>query len=86
MFDADSCMLGATMAVVGVVLLSGVAVMGAGQSVGIKHPVLKHDIDPAKTAGYEKAVEPVMAMSEEQMLSFVPEEPRNWCNVRPRRV
>ena len=75
MFDVDSRMLGTTMAVVGVVLLPSVAVMGAGQAVGVKHPVLKHDIDPAKAAEYEKAVERVMAMSVEQLLSFMPDRP-----------
>jgi len=47
---------------------------GAGQAVGIKHPVLEHDIDPARAAEYEKAVERVMAMSEEEMLSWMPEQ------------
>ena len=48
--------------------------MGAGQALGIKHPVLDHRIDPAGAAGYEQAVEQVMAMSEEEMLSYVPEK------------
>ena len=47
---------------------------GAGQAVGIKHPVLEHSIDPARAAEYEKAVERVMAMSEEEMLSWMPEQ------------
>jgi len=53
-----------------------VALIGtvAGQAVGIKHPVLEHSIDPARAAEYEKAVERVMAMSEEEMLSWMPEQ------------
>jgi len=54
--------------------------MGQGQALGIKHPVLDHRIDPANAAGYEKAVEHVMAMSEEEMLSYVPDKPfSRWC-------
>ncbi len=48
---------------------------GAGHAVGIKHPVLQHSINPENAAGYEKGVERVMAMSEEEMLSFVPDSP-----------
>lgn len=48
---------------------------GAGQAVGIRHPVLKHDFDPANAAAYEAAVQGVMAMSEEEMLAFVPDRP-----------
>ena len=29
-----------------------------------KHPVLKHNVDPNRAASYEKAVQPVMAMTE----------------------
>ena len=64
-----------------IVLLAVIAAMaigpalGAGQAVGIKHPVLDHRIDAGSAAGYEKAVERVMSMSEEEMLSFVPEKP-----------
>ncbi|MBM4050474.1 MAG: hypothetical protein FJ279_35720, partial [Planctomycetes bacterium] len=39
----------------------------------MKHPVLDHKIDPKKAATYEKAVERVMAMSEQEMLAFMPE-------------
>jgi len=49
--------------------------LGAGQAVGIKHPVLEYKIDPASAASYEKAVERVMAMDEEEMLSYVPDRP-----------
>jgi len=38
-----------------------------------RHPVLVHGIDSTKAADYEKAVARVLAMSEEQMLSFLPE-------------
>ncbi|MDH7569111.1 MAG: heparinase II/III family protein [Armatimonadota bacterium] len=38
-----------------------------------RHPVLRHNIDPQKSAQYEAAVADVMALSEEKMLSFVPE-------------
>ncbi len=56
-------------------------VFGAGQALGIKHPVFDYGVDPAKAAQYENAVERVMAMSEEEMLSFVPEKPRNiFCH------
>ncbi len=54
--------------------------LGAGQALEIKHPVLDHKIDKSNAAGYEKAVEAVMAMSEEEMLSYVPEKPFcRWC-------
>ncbi len=56
-------------------LVVAVPALGAGQAVGIEHPVLDYGIDPAKAAQYEKAVERVMAMSEAEMLSFVPEKP-----------
>ncbi len=49
--------------------------LGAGQAIGIKHPVLAHGIDPAEAASYEQAVKRVMAMSDEEMLAFVPEKP-----------
>lgn len=39
------------------------------------HPVLDHRIDKNKAAAHEQAVVTVMAMSEEQMLSFMPEKP-----------
>lgn len=39
------------------------------------HPVLEHSINPARAASYEKVVARVMAMTEEQMLSFVPDKP-----------
>ena len=59
------------------VLLAVIALpsFGAGQAVGIKHPVLDHRIDKAAAASHEKAVERVMAMAEEEMLAFVPDRP-----------
>jgi len=59
-----------------VVMLAGmVPALGAGQALGIKHPVLEYGIDPAKAAAYEGAVKSVLAMSEDEMLSFVPDKP-----------
>ncbi len=52
-----------------------VPALGAGQALGIKHPVLDYGIDPANAAQYEKAVERVMAMSDEEMVSCVPDKP-----------
>lgn len=62
-------------AILGVSAIHSTPALSAGQAVGIKHPVLQHDIDPAKAAQYEAAVERVMAMSDEEMLSFVPDRP-----------
>jgi len=58
--------------------MSASAGYGAGQALGVKHPVVDYQIDKNNAVGYEKAVERVMAMSEEEMLSFVPE----WSYVR----
>ena len=44
----------------------------AGNAARRKHPVLDHGIIAAQAARYEKAVGPVMAMSEEEMLSWMP--------------
>jgi len=52
-----------------------VPVLGAEGEVGRKHPVLQHGLDPARAAEYEQAVERVMAMSEEEMLAFIPDKP-----------
>ena len=54
----------------------------AGQGVGLKHPVLDYDIDPARAEQYEAGVEFIMAMGEEEMLSYVPDKPVFafcWC-------
>jgi hypothetical protein len=53
-------------------LTVGPGAWGAGQAVGLKHPVLQHDVDPARAAQYEEAVKRVMAMREEDLLRFVP--------------
>ncbi len=37
----------------------------------VKHPVLDHGIEAGKAAAYEAAVAPIMAMSEEKVLSYV---------------
>ena len=68
---------GSLAALCGVLLvaLAAVPAHGAGQAVGLKHPVLKHDLDPARAAEYQRAVARVMAMSEEEMLAFVPDRP-----------
>ena len=67
--------IGTTVLAAAALLVLSATAFGAGQAVGIKHPVLKHKIDPANAAQYEKAVERVMAMDEEEMLSFVPDRP-----------
>ena len=67
--------IGAIALVASALLVLSVSALGAGQAVGIKHPVLEHKIDPANAAQYEKAVERVMAMDEEEMLAFVPDRP-----------
>ena len=47
--------------------LAAVAAEGGGQAAGVRHPVLKHEFDPARAAEYEKAVERVMSLPEEAM-------------------
>ncbi len=67
--------------ILGILLISAlIAVIASpafpvGQAVGIKHPVLQHGINPDDAAGYEKAVERLMAMSDDEMLSHVPDRP-----------
>lgn len=46
-----------------------------GRTYAQNHPVLDHGVDPARAADYEAAVARVMSMSEEEMLSFVPDRP-----------
>ena len=58
----------------------GGSAMGAGQAVGVKHPVLDHGVDVKKAAAYKDAVARVMAMGEQEMLSYVPNRPmRVFC-------
>ena len=62
-------------------LTIGVTAFAGGQALGLKRPVLDHRIDPEKTEQYEAAVAVVMAMSEEELLSFVPEKtPTHFCH------
>ncbi len=69
--------LAALVAILALLALAGCALPAftAGQALGIKHPVLKHDLDPARAAEYERAVARVMAMSEEELLGFIPDRP-----------
>lgn len=61
--------------VLAALLLATVPAPGAGQAVGLKHPVLKHNLDPGRAAEYEAAVARVMAMSEAELVAFVPDRP-----------
>ncbi len=45
---------------------------GAVQTLGVKHPVFDYKINKNNAAGYEQAVARVMAMSDEELLAFVP--------------
>ncbi|MCK5803832.1 MAG: heparinase II/III family protein [Lentisphaeria bacterium] len=58
-----------------ILCLTATVALGAGQAVGIKHPVLAHNINLEGAAAYEKAVERVMGVSDNEMLSFVPVKP-----------
>ena len=40
-----------------------VAAPAGAQTLAVKHPVLDHQVDPARAEQYEAAVEDVMAMS-----------------------
>ncbi len=60
-----------------VVLATGVAWCG-GQALDLEHPVMDHGLDPAKLATYEEGIKPAMAMSEAELLAFVPE----WTYVQ----
>ncbi|MBM4050061.1 MAG: hypothetical protein FJ279_33610, partial [Planctomycetes bacterium] len=55
----------------GVLALTSFALAQERRS-GMKHPVLAHAVDPKRAAEYERAVARVMAMSEDEMLAFVP--------------
>lgn len=59
--------------VLGIMLLLAIPVSGLSETLGVKHPVLDYQIDPTRASEYETAVETVMAMSEERMLSFMPD-------------
>ena len=47
--------------------------IGGGTAMGVRHPVYDYGIDKAKAAQYEKAVARVMALSNADLLAFVPE-------------
>ncbi len=65
-----------TLALVGLVI----ALAAVGCDAQVQRPVLDHGINPADTAGYESAVRRIMAMDEEELLSFVPDKPvRYYC-------
>ena len=69
MLNASTCHL-----VSAVCVLCTVA-MYAAPTTGAKHPVLDHKTDKSASARYEDAVKRAMAMSEEELLSFVPDKP-----------
>lgn len=58
-------------AVVGLLLVLTAGICRAQQ----QHPVMEHGINTADAAGYENAVRRIMAMGEEEVLSFVPDKP-----------
>ena len=66
-------LLRAVLLTAGILLLVQGLGQAAGNSAGVKHPVLNHGVNPADAATSEQAVQRVMAMSEEEMLSYVPE-------------
>ncbi len=49
--------------------------LGASPAVLADHPVLDHRIDTDDPAKYEAAVERAMAMTEEELLAFIPDRP-----------
>ena len=53
----------------------GPPALGASRTLDVKHPVLDHGIDKVTPADHERAVERIMSMSEERMLSFMPDKP-----------
>jgi len=46
--------------------------MAAGQAVGLKHPVLDHKLNPSQVEGLRAAAAPILALSDEQILAFIP--------------
>ena len=63
-------------AVVGLLLAFTAGICRAQQ----QHPVMEHGINQADAATYESAVKRIMGMSEEEVLSFVPDKPvRTYC-------
>ncbi|NLJ36829.1 MAG: hypothetical protein GX358_11450 [candidate division WS1 bacterium] len=81
--SVSQMMVSSTTFVLAVVLTAfiGVPAFAGGQALGLKRPVLDHRIDPEKVEQYEAAVVTAMAMSEEELLSFVPEKtPTYFCH------
>ena len=58
-----------------VLLVSSVPRAAGSQALAVKHPVMDYGINPDGAASYEAAVKQITAMTEEQMLSFVPDKP-----------
>ncbi len=58
-------------------MLMGAAclLLPSGRAYPQGHPVLDHGVDPARADGYQSTVATVMAMHEDEMLSFVPDRP-----------
>ncbi|MBT4821591.1 MAG: hypothetical protein HON70_38135 [Lentisphaerae bacterium] len=54
------------------------AATGGGTAITIEHPVLDYGIDKAQASTYERAVRPIMGMTDDDVLSFVP--PRGYIN------
>lgn len=64
-----------TVGALGALLILPSCATAAGQALGVKHPVLDHGVNPKRADAYEAAVARVMAMGEEEMLSFIPDGP-----------
>lgn len=62
-----------TLALVLLLLLLALPALAGGQALGIAHPVLDPKVDKASPSQYEQYLEPVMALSEEQLRGYVPE-------------
>jgi hypothetical protein len=55
-----------------VCLLLPTLAWGAGQALHLKHPVMDHKVQPANLATYERGGQALLAMTEEQMLRYIP--------------
>ena len=71
MLNATACHLVSAICVLCTVAVFAAPATGAGA----KHPVLDHKIDRSNPARYENAVKRVVAMGEDELLSFVPDQP-----------
>lgn len=74
----DNTMSASPIVALVVALLATPGVWATGQALDLEHPVMDHGVDLAKTATYEDWVKPAMAMSEDELLAFVPE----WTYVQ----